>query len=217
VRWTPTRWYAGLDVVVIGGGPSLEGFDWRRLVGVPTIGCNDAYQLGEDVCSVCIFGDIGWFNHHVRELIKFRNPVFTNQPTLVANSPPWVLTLPREQSGLHKNALGWGGNTGCAAVNLALILGAKRVVLLGFDMKLKGFKANWHPNHLNKPNPDAYQRFKRGFEAIKKDLPKVFPGSEIVNAGPDSDLNLFPEVDLEEILWPSRNRATEQRSFGLAS
>jgi hypothetical protein len=207
VQWNPEEWWAGSDAFIIGGGDSLRSFDWARLFGRKTIGCNDAYRLGPDVCSACIFGDLRWFQIHRKSLEAYANqsPVFTNQPSLhTGQGVPWLRTLRRESGGLHTRALGWGGNTGCAAINLALLLGARRVFLLGFDLKIgKGGKTNWHDANISKPTEASYVRFHKGFVDMANDLPRVFPGREVYNCGPDSNLRAFPMMDLEEALCGS--------------
>ena len=200
MRWHPRQWWSGQDVVIIGGGPSLRGFDWSALRTCLTVGCNDAFKLGPSVCTVCVFGDMKWYITHYKELEMFPNPIFTNQPSLHVGSPDWILTVPRKIWGLHRDALGWGGNTGCSAINLALILGAMRGFLLGFDMKTKDDKTNWHDCNIGNPNDEAYKRFMEGFEKLSRDLPVVFPGRSVVNLGPDSALDMFPTESMEAAL-----------------
>jgi len=204
MQWTPEKWWDGLDAFVIGGGPSLRHFDWACLAGRKTVGCNDAFALGPDVCTVCIFGDLRWFNTHRKSLEKFPNPVFSNQPSLHnGKGVPWLRTMKREPKGLYKNALGWGGNTGCAAINLAFVLGASRVFLLGFDLKVSEGKTNWHDRNISKPTDSSYKNFEKGFTEIAKNLPKVFPGGQIFNCTPGSRLTVFPRMDLKAALESS--------------
>ena len=196
MRWEVRRWWSGQDVIVIGGGRSLRDFGWHKLAPLLTIGCNDAYGLGTDVCNVCAFGDMKWYLHHANNLKAFSNPVFTNHPSLHEGSPDWLLTLSRKPDGLHKSALGWGGNTGCMAVNLALLLGAARVFLLGFDMRLAIAKDNhWHAENMGNQTVETYKQFTAGFEKVSQQLPSKFPGCEIINIGPNSDLDVFPKAE----------------------
>lgn len=200
MKWIPSEWWKGKDAFVIGGGPSLRDFNWDLLRPVLTVGCNDAYLLGPSICTVCVFGDLKWYRTHMRALEKFENTVFTNQPSLHEGSPQWLMTLPRHRLGLHRSALSWGGNTGCSAINLALILGASRVFLLGFDLRVKESKTNWHDQNISKPNATSYVRFREGFKAIADDLPKVYPGRQVINLTPDSALEVFPKGNIEDYL-----------------
>ena len=138
-------------------------------------------------------------------LVEYKGAVFTSCPQLAKSRVPWLWFLPRESLGLHHQSLGWNANTGATAVNLALLLGAKRIFLLGFDMKLsKDGKANWHQNTLDKPDSGIYEtKFIPGFERLQKDLEKKFPGKEIINITDDSALNLFPKVKVNDF-WKER-------------
>ena len=143
-RWIPKTKWKGEEVFVIGGGDSLRGFNWGLLKDELTIGCNDAFRLGKEVCKICIFGDAPWFRRNEKELAKFEGVVFTNSSQLLNTRLPWLWTTPRKSKGLSDRAIAWNDNTGAAAVNLALLLGAKRIFLLGFDMRAsERGKTNW--------------------------------------------------------------------------
>lgn len=216
-RWFPEEHWKGEDVFIIGGGLSLkvQKFDWSLLKNELTIGCNDAFLLGEEICDICIFGDFDWYEYHYKNLYKFKNPRFTNHNKFFndkKNCPPWLWWMQREPIGFHKESLGWNKNTGALAVNLALILGAKRIYLLGFDMKLleeskkfnKHNKVNWHENILNDPSLKAIAAQIEGFKVAFPYLEANFPGVEVINITDDSDLNMFPKVGVKEF-WSQRN------------
>lgn len=204
--WKPDPKWKDQDVFIIGGGVSLEKFDWELLRpdDVFTIGCNDAYLRGPDVCNICFFGDIKWWRKHQRDLELYRasgkGAVFTHCPQLQTrkDNTPWLWKMNRNGRGLYTDALCWNKNTGAGAVNLALLLGAQRVFLLGFDMHLTGGRSNWHDNSLDKPNENVYPRFLKGFERLNKDLPIKFPGREIFNVTDDSSLDSFPKIGTKE-------------------
>jgi len=105
---------------------------------------------------------------------------------------------------LHReNGCGWNYSTGAMAVNLALRLGARDVVLLGIDMSRPWDgegppPQNWHPNPISNPPSSTYLRYIGGFRAIKQDLPKVFPQARIINANIQSKLDIFPKMPREE-------------------
>lgn len=199
--WTPKEMWKGKDCFIIGGGKSLDGFDFSVLTDELAIGCNDAFLHGEDICNICIFGDFDWFDHHQSELQYFENPVFTVNRDVKAK---WVWLMKKYKFGFHKDGLGWNGNTGSLAMNLALILGAKNIYLLGFDMKLTDGEANWHPNNVCKPRPDVYERFKRSFAITKsEDWTKTFPDRSIINVSDVSELETFPKINFTEF-WKER-------------
>jgi len=205
--WNPTANWAGHDVFIIGGGFSLKDFDWDCLLPELTIGCNTAFKLGPSICKICIFGDPSWFKEFRSELKDFNAPIFTNHKQYEKSDISWLWYVKRKASGLHHAALGWNGNTGAAAINLALILGAKRVYLLGFDMQRKANRSNWH-NHIIRPaatKPHIYKTFIRSFKHVVRDWHLKFPDREIWNITSDSGLgpNMFPWLDPQDF-WTER-------------
>lgn len=214
-RWKPEAIWEGKDVFIIGGGNSLKTFDWSLLRNEYTIGCNDAYTHGAKICKICIFGDAKWFKVHEKPLSDYAREkqlpdcagiVFTSCPQLQHTTIRWIWLLVRKSRGLHTDALGWNDNTGAEAINLALILGAKRIYLLGFDMHLsEDGKSNWHPNNLDLPNPGNHLRHLKGYGRVAYDLKNRFPGREVINVTEDSSLNVFPKMNLD-LFFKERNK-----------
>ena len=204
-RWTPHPVWEGEDVFIIGGGSSLRNFDWSLLKTELTIGCNDAYRLGADICTVCLFGDIKWYREHHDQLSVWEGTAFSCVPHLLDKSPNWLWTLCRRKSGLHTDAVGWNDNTGASAINLALLMGAYRVFLLGFDMKEgPADDPNWHDERVEKHIKGLYaSKFLKHFPRIKADLHSKFPGREIHNINDDSALQEFPIIGVDEF-WSQR-------------
>lgn len=202
-RWNITPIWQNKEVFIIGGGPSLQNFDWKLLIPELTIGCNDAFRLGEEICKVCIFGDSSWFYRRKEELAKYKGTVFTNHPSLINHPAPWLNTVLRKTSGLHKDFIGWNGNTGFAAINLALLFGASRIYLLGYDMKMRGERHNWHDGRIDKTGAIVYKKFLSYVPHIVRDWKRLFPDVEIFNITRDSDLDAFPKIDPDKF-WSSR-------------
>lgn len=219
-KWNPRERWDGSDVFVIGGGTSLRGFDWTRLYREKTIGCNQAFRLGEKVCDICVFGDYKFVYNRDRTLRKsnavpmsqFRGTILTNEPKLKNVNLPWIHWTARISSGLGRDhtALGWNCNTGALAINVALVLGAKNVYLLGFDMQLSDDnKPNWHDEPLlDKPNVNVYDRMIEKFNDVKIALHKLFPDSNVYNVNENSRLDTFPVVS-PSLFWSERDRSCE--------
>lgn len=194
--WTPDQRWTGRDVFIIGGGPSLRGFNFERLRGSATIGCNSAYLLGQPLCNVCLFSDIPWFEKNYAGLSRFKGDVVTHNPDLRAFAEPWLKYVPREDAGVHKDKIGYNTCSGGAAITLALLMGARRVLLLGLDCKPgpdHHKNPNWHGKHVEIPDKEVFLKFDEGFRTIASEYQKVFPGTEIINLGPDSALTCFKQ------------------------
>jgi len=202
--WEPSPIWEGEDCYIIGGGPSLRGFEWDLLKDLHTIGCNTAFQLGPEVCSVCAYGDDVFYAHHYKELEQFEGPVVTNVPSMLRrdDAPSYIKAMRRKPKGLwHGDTLGWNSSTGAMAINLALSFGASRVFLLGFDMATHKGEPNWHPNPINtRPQNSVYDRFLRGMGHVARDLESKFPDRQVVNlvGHLGSRLEVFLRAPLEE-------------------
>ena len=206
--WDVPRLWDGLKCFVIGGGPSLVGFDWGPVSPLNVIGCNDAYKLGQWV-DICLYGDIPWAREHMDGLQALT--VHTNGSTQFVSCTnnleaeyPHVRKLERKRDGLVTEPCGqvaWNESTGAAAINLAVLLGTTTIVLLGFDGKLDvDGAANWYTNRIDPPNPEDYVKFNKGFEVLALELMVHCPHVCVVNAGPDSVLEAFPHMTFDEAL-----------------
>ena len=215
--WVAPKIWPGQTVFIIGGGPSLKGFNWDLIKQFRCIGCNDAYQLGSWV-DVCCFGDLTWYNIHYKETIdtedrgiipglkKFGGLIVSCNPEL--NGLPYLHCMARRPRGfsIRPFEVAWNCNTGSASINLAYHLGAKRAVLLGFDMRFSNDgENNWHYN-LKDPDqkttyPGIHKKFQDHFIYMERERKaKVGDSFEVLNATPGSELDVFPKVKLEDIL-----------------
>lgn len=91
----------------------------------------------------------------------------------------------------------YGSNSGFQAINLAVLFGAKRILLVGFDMSSGHFFGE-HPDGLTR-NKD-YRRFIPEFNRAAALVPA---GIEIINCAPGSALQCFPKANLTDALSAS--------------
>lgn len=94
-----------------------------------------------------------------------------------------------------------GANSGFQALNLAVHLGARRIVLLGYDMQRTGGLSHWHGDHgrgLNNPSEHNFARWRRQFEEAAPTLAAA--GIEVVNCSRATALTCFPRMDLHAAL-----------------
>jgi hypothetical protein len=193
------------DVFLIGGGRSLRGFDFEQLQSLPTIGCNQAFLLGSDLCKICIFGDFKFWAMFARPLSDFNGWVVSPRHTMTKQAD-WIRFFERQDEGLSKTKLAWNANTGAAAINLALILGASRVFLLGYDCNMdaensaKHEATHWHDKRIEVPQPQHYDRFLAGFRQVAAALPVVFPGRQVFNVSEGSSrIDCFPLKTFDDV------------------
>ncbi len=96
--------------------------------------------------------------------------------------------------------IGWGGNSGFHAMNLAVQFGVRALILVGYDMRLdRGL--HWHGRHprgLNNPTEGTVARWRRVVDDAAPRLAEL--GVTVINASPISALGAYPKMSLEEAL-----------------
>lgn len=95
--------------------------------------------------------------------------------------------------------LGWGGNSGFHALNLAVQFGVKQIILVGYDMTLKD-GIHWHGPHkvLNNPNPGNVARWRNAVDNAHTMLDSM--GISVINCSAVSTLLNYQKMSLEEVL-----------------
>lgn len=198
----PRIWQHG-EAIAVGNGPSLspDRFDWGCLRGRNVVGCNNAIFEHPDALSFGVFGDAPFWQLYRREIIHSGLTCLTNNqaiPQEDIDGAPNIRRVARVQktwSG-RQDGLCWIGNTGAMAINLAALLGAKRIILVGFDMALgPAGAANWYTGNRRPPDRKKLESFAR--EITGKIVGAcVASGVELVNANPESKLGgSIPIVD----------------------
>lgn len=101
----------------------------------------------------------------------------------------------------HKpSSVGFGGNGGFHAVNLAAQWGVRRIVLVGFDYSL-AHGVHWHGRHtgrLNNPTEHNVRRWRARLDETAPTLARL--GIEVCNASEHSTLRAFPKRPLLEAI-----------------
>jgi len=236
--WTvPAMWKDG-ECFIIGGGPSiLNQFNIPSKVieevssgamrpdvyspylsplhGKHVIGINNAYQIGDWIDTI-FFGDCSWYLVHRRALARWPGIKatccnrFANKNETEQEGVKYLMKDKTRRLGISydPSAVSWNGNSGGAAISLAVHFGVKRIYLLGFDMKLgEKNKTHWHKGHrkisktpIKSPLIPSlpFPKHLKGFPPIARDAKAR--GIEIFNLNPDSAITVFPKIELKDIL-----------------
>lgn len=100
--------------------------------------------------------------------------------------------------------VGWGGHGGHHAINLALQFGARRILLVGFDMRIDQGH-HWHglhPSGLNNPTKPTVERWRKALDAQAGKLREL--GAEVINCSEASALTAYRKMGLNEALHADR-------------
>lgn len=217
----PELWH-GKTVVCVGGGPSLTAAQVERVRGrAKVIVVNNGYQIAP-WADLLYFCDDKWWGQygHGEKLAGWKGLIARLDGGRHDFGDPRIKVLrnygrtgfgDRTREGLcHlRDGLFHGKNSGYQAIGLAAHLGAKRIVLLGYDMKAQlvglELKTHWHKDHPGGTAERVFDEMLPHFDALVK--PLAARGIEVVNCTPGTRLKCFPCRPLEELFPPQEAAA----------
>lgn len=164
---------------------------------------NDSWRLLPS-CHHIWATDYRWWKHHIADIANdYEGRCWTQEVQWPKDQRPeqWGITCLKADTGAaglsrDPETVHTGKNSGYAAINLAYHLGAKRILLLGYDMMTDGHKRHWfgaHPQGMEVASD--YDSFMRRFETI---IPSSYD-LEIWNLTRRTAMTCFPRYDLDEI------------------
>ncbi len=168
---------------------------------------NSSY-VAAPFADILYAGDFSWWVHYERQVKARKWPEFAGERWTASSNAAkrhqcnWVQGV--QGGGLSKNpgSIILGGNSGHAALGLAVELGAKRVVLLGYDMQRTGGRSHHHGDHpAPLGNGNSFPTWVRRFGLVAEQAPKR--GIEIINASRATALTCFQRKSIDEALCTS--------------
>ena len=186
--------------VIVGTGPSAGTARLECSRGWPCIAVNDAWRLipWAQYLYAC---DRQWWNKHGATVrAEFLGECWTQDAGSAKAYGIRHVTgvnfpgLSESRGTIHTNA-----HSGAQAVNLATLWGAKRLLLVGFDLQPVEGRRHYfgdHPPGLLNNSP--YAVFVRRWVAIAADLKRM--GVSVINCSPVSALRHFPHQLIEDAL-----------------
>tara|TARA_R100000544_G_C2210081_1_gene51435 strand:+ start:54 stop:851 length:798 start_codon:yes stop_codon:yes gene_type:complete len=197
---TVPRKFEGETIYIIGGGPSLKNFDFRRLSGCKTIAINKSLFFHSQADAV-YWTDTRFYTWYKNDIDNYKGLKFALKPGSQYTSDINILKKGKPY-GIEEDpqTLAHGFNSGYAAINLAYHLGAKRIILLGFDMGNDGKFTHFHDGYPTRATGDRMyiDKFLPGFKQLKEELDNF--NITILNASPYSKLTTFPKITIEQAL-----------------
>ena len=198
--FTADRRWAGRTVACIASGPSLTAADCEavRRAQLPAIAINNVGLDMAPWASVHYACDAAWWRAHPEALAADRLKICLD------GKPPAGVHKMRCVSGTgfddRRDTLRAGRNSGHQAVHLAGHFGARRIVLLGYDMQPGRAGIHYHGAHKTRPNPAArdLRQWCELFHPLAQAL--YARGVEVVNCSRETALRAFPQAALEDVL-----------------
>ena len=191
--------WEGLTCYIVAGGPSVAAQDLTVLRGRKIIAINSSYEK-VPFAEFLFFGDSRWwFNHHpslksvTGKLVTVSNaalhPSVLNMRKI--NPPPGLTDI---RTGLAMRRTSLQG-----AINLAVHLGVKRIVILGADMQAApDGRTHHHKSHPWPQRAGCWDEQMADLRLVNKPAKRL--GIEIVNASPSSLIDWWPKKPLGECL-----------------
>ena len=195
----PAGRFAGRAAFILGGGPSLTAENVARIKGRgAVVAVNNAGLDMAPWADVLFFADgwPRWYGWNKDRLHEFQGEFIVSRAAVPKSDPRLVRVSLDQSKPLSINPARVSGHCGgSSAINLAYLMGARVIVLMGFDMR----PGNWHDKHKAPPLPDAHRD--RFIPALERMAPALAArGALVLNTNPRSALRCFPFADLEELL-----------------
>lgn len=191
--------WRGQTVTVIATGPSLTKDDAQEAVRESrVIAVNNAVQWAPGAAALYAC-DYDWWRHNAFAWRDFGGLKFTwcNEAARAFG----LIHVPSEQGpGLGRESIRTGKNSGYQAINLAYLLGAARILLLGFDMQPTGGRLHCHADHRHTHNPteSLFRQWRALMSPLADDL--ASEGVEVINCTRQTALTQFRRAPLRAVL-----------------
>lgn len=183
------RW-KGLEVVCIASGPSLTEADCEsvRISGRPVIVTNTTFRRCPWADVLFAF-DYRWWREYRAEVASFKGArVCCSQ---IKQEGVQVLIQQDWYQHFH--------NSGASAIALAVVSGARRILLLGYDCQKTYGHTHWHGDHPKSlGNAKSIGNWPKHFKNVAKYA--ADRGVEVLNCSRETALTSFPRAELEQVL-----------------
>jgi hypothetical protein len=187
-------------IVCVASGPTLTAADLAYVrPRAPVLAVNDAIRLAP-WAPVLYSSDRGWWRYYgghadyrgTRVGVGWK----VGDGSAIPHAPGVHVLTHTGLEGLElaPTGLRTGSHSGYAAINLAVHLGARRIVLLGYTCGLPAGAASHffgrHPVGLPESTAQNYAAFRRAYDGLVAPLAEI--GVAVVNATPGTMITAFP-------------------------
>lgn len=205
--WTPEPLFWGETVFVLASGPSLTQDVCDKVKGHKAIVVNASYKLAP-WAPVWYFTDGHIYEKYTDDVLSWPGEIVTMSVTAKEELDQGVKRVKGEGDPafpfvsfppVGHHAIRQGRSSGHTAVSLAIALGASRVPLLGFDMRVVDGREHHHDEHKGPRDHEQYAReFVPAFAGWN--AAALASGVEIYMCTPGSAVTEFPFAALDEVL-----------------
>lgn len=199
--WVPEKVFENQTILIVGGGPSIDEIDLNDVNGKRFIVVNSSCRKLRPIATEndwLYFSDNSW-SERFEDLIR-------NWPGIKATSNRNVKMRLKELvyridlewiiESLKVNSTHVYNSSGHAAACLAATLGAKRIVLIGFECMLIDGKSHGHKDYTQGDISTFNSRYIPSWEALSIIFKEY--NIQVINSTPTSMVTCFPYLPLGE-------------------
>jgi hypothetical protein len=194
------RW-KGQTVVCMASGPSMTAEDAEYCRGkAKVITVNTTYRLAT-WADAHYSSDHDWWKAHLAEMNSICKGEFWTGHKEFIDKNMHHCPYNKKIEGLSTNqgVISWGGNSGFCAVGLAFQFGAKRIILVGYDMNNESGQGHWHGAHADAIRKDFnFPKWVNHFTRAYADFKRL--GIQVINCSRETSLPLYSRLNLRDVL-----------------
>lgn len=182
-------------VVVLASGPSLTAEDIERTKGLVTIAVNQTIFSAPHADYCYAYDDKWWveYGDEVKKLQCNRITCSIKAHTLGA------VRIPKTSAKEFDGTSVMGTSSGHHGICYAIMLGAKKIILLGFDCQHTDGKRHHHADYPKGfGNADRPERWIKEHEILAESAKKL--GVKIINSTRQTALTCYEQMPLDEAL-----------------
>lgn len=198
---------SGREVFILGGGPSVNDIDLPKLKGKHVVCINNSFKDIPNPVAI-YWCDESWVANNYdavdKHTCKLRFTARHSADAYIAKdikTSAGATVLKRTgDRGFDDNVNNVrGNNSGAHVLNFLTNLRPRRIVLLGFDMKIINSKSHYHGGYgLPMSNYIYDELFIPSLETMAPYIEKC--NVEVINCSKDSALSCFKKVDFKDII-----------------
>lgn len=162
---------------------------------------NDGYRIAPWADALVALDEEWWSVHGARVVREFEGEPFAVSPLAERWGATYLRNpIIRDDVSTDWESPSYGADGGQFAIQLAVLHGAKRILLLGYDMgDGPNGERHWFGNHPSAlRNVSPYALFLEKYEKAVPSLKRL--GVEVINCTPRTNLLCFPRAALRDVL-----------------
>lgn len=206
--------WKGQRCFIVGGGKSVKQFNLKAIQGEHTIGVNMAFRLFEPEIIYAMDARLwGWIENNqaaagdMEAFAKTRAIKIWSDITAAPLPEDIVIAPSIKRPGISadlKDGVACGTNSGFGALNLALLLGASEIYLMGYDFE----GDRWHRGYPQGGDV-SHDYHLQVYEENETEFKELFPDQKIINLNPKSKLKIFEFGEMPKDVKAERPKDAE--------